>query len=424
MAIWVTFTVSVILSALFSGTEIAYLSANRLRLEMDRQKGSLGSQIIQIYLKRPNEFIATLLVGNNVVLVIYGMAMSAILSPLLTSLTTNNALLLTTETVISTIVILFLGEFFPKAIFKLAPYAILRIVAFPIFLLFILIYPLTYLISKFSQSLLRILTKGRTKEEKTKTSTFGRSDLNALVDTARLSAAQTKDEQNEYDDEVRIFQNALDFSELKVRECLVPRTDIEAIEVTESLQELTNRFIESNFSRLPVYQNSIDNIIGYANAKALFRNPTSIRDVIRPIDYIPETMPARKQLANFIRSSKSMAVVVDEFGGTAGIITIEDLIEEIFGEINDEHDTQSIIMKETQENVYLISGRAEVNAINEAFDLNIPEAEGYDTIAGFILDHQSDIPDPGEIITINHLLIKIIQVDGKRISLVQITDQR
>lgn len=418
--VYLTLSVSVVLSALFSGIEISYLSANRLRLEIDRQRASLTSRIVQIYLKSPSEFIATILVGNNVVLVIYGMAMATVLNPLLRNVAPNDLMLLITETLLSTFVILMLGEFIPKALFRLSPNGLLKFFSLPLFPLYVVLYPLTRGIGFISRGLVHLLSGGKRVHPALEGGEFGRSDLNALVDrSCQYAGADAEGEGT--DSEVKIFQNALQFSEVKVRDCLVPRTDIQAVEVNASLEELTDAFIESSFSRLPIYEGSIDNIIGYVNAKSLFLRPATIREIVRPLAFIPETMRAKVQLTQFIRSSKSMAVVVDEVGGTAGLVTMEDLIEEIFGEINDEHDTQTLIMNREDDGSYLFSGRAEVTTINELFGLDIPESDSYDTIAGFILENHPSIPRGGDVVTIEEFTFRVLQVDGRSIQLVRLS---
>lgn len=413
---YVIFIVSLVLSALFSGTEIAYLSADRLRLELDKKQGSLISSVIQLYLRAPNEFIATLLVGNNLVLVTYGMAFTALLHPLLRLVSTHEAVLLASETIISTMVILLLGEFLPKVLFKLKPNGFLKIFALPVFFFYILFYPLTLGIGYISRGVLKLFSRKKRIDSHDEKNTFGLSDLHALVEHAHTG----DEDEKETHGELRIFQNALQFNEVKVRDCLVPRTEVQAINVNESLSRLRDMFVETSFSRLPVYEETIDNIIGYVNAKSLFRSPSCIRDILLPLTFIPETMLARVQLTQFIRSSKSMAVVVDEFGGTAGLVTIEDLIEEIFGEIDDEHDTRQVVMVEEEEGSYLLSGRAEVALVNARYGLHIPERESYDTIAGFILENQGSIPHNNEEVIIDNFQIHILQVDGRRIQLVRL----
>ena len=418
---YLIFALSVLFSAVFSGTEIAFLTANRLRLELDKKRNPLLARIISVYTDRPALFIASILVGNNVAMVLYGMVVANLLNPVLASLKEDPWLLLITQTILSTIFLLIVAEFLPKAICRMHANTFLKIFALPIFFFYILFYPLSKGMTLLSGHLVRIFTR-RNLVTTTEPTLFGRNDLNVLIEEA---AQQQKDDDE--DDEhngsrnaLRIMQNALDFSEAQVRDCYVPRPDIVAIDVNDSVEELRTLFIASNYSRIPVYENSIDNIIGYVNAKMLFLHPESIRKNLLALPFIPETMSAKTLLSNFIHTSKSMAIVVDEFGGTAGLVTIEDLVEEIFGEINDEHDHTTVIMREVEEGVYQLSGRAEVEEVNERFDLNIPESDDYDTVAGYILSHQASLPQAGEACTIDDNEIRILKVEGSRIVLVEL----
>lgn len=413
------FVVAVAVSALCSGVEMAYMLANRLRIEIDRDKRSISGWIIQRYLQKPGLFITSILVGNNVALVVYGMLMSQLLRPLIEPMAQyGDTVVLLTETIISTICILIVGEFLPKVLSKTHPNAFLKIFALPSYLIYVLFYPLSLFMSWVSSKIIRRITKKEIPSEGTALP-FGRTDLNVLVE----QASQQKDD-DEADDqinehELKIFRNVLDFGDVKLRDCLVPRTDIEAADVESSVAELQKLFVDTKFSRIPVYEESVDNIIGYVNAKALFRRPQTIREVVLPLRYVPETMKANTLLTQFIKSSASMAIVVDEFGGTAGLVTIEDLLEEIFGEINDEHDLSTTILRKLDDRTYRFSGRAEVEEINERFNLGIPESDGYDTIAGFILHHHSDIPSAGEELEISGFKFYIERVDASRIRMVR-----
>ncbi|PID90317.1 MAG: hypothetical protein CSA97_03535 [Bacteroidetes bacterium] len=409
---------SLLFSALFSGMEIAYLSANRLRLEMDRKSNSLNNRLVKMYVSHPSQFIATILVGNNIAVVVYGMAMTVVLAPWLNGISQNASFLLATQTVISTIIVLIIAEFLPKVLFHTHPNFFLKVFAFPISVFYILLFPVAHATTWLSNRLLRMFIPGGVDSQASALA-FGKSDLNNLVDEASQGKAKEEEDQVK-EQEIRIFQNALDFSEVKVRDCLIPRPDMVTIEINESLQRLQQLFVSSHYSRIPVYEDTVDNIVGYVNAKSLFHSPERIADVLMQLPYVPETMRARDLLTQFIRTSRSMAIVVDEFGGTAGLVTIEDLVEEIFGEINDEHDLTRIVMKEVDEGMYLLSGRAEVEAINEQFGLEIPEEEGYDTLAGFILEHDPSIPKVGEEIVIGCFLITVLRANAGRIGLVQL----
>lgn len=419
LAVYLGLAISVVLSALFSGMEIAFLSANRLRLELDKKSHSISTRIIQIYTDYPNQFIASILVGNNLSVVVYGMAMSALLTPWLSALAANESLVLITETLISTIFILLVAEFLPKTIFRASPNTFLKVFAVPVFFFYIVFYPVSRGITWLSARLISLFTHQRVNPH-APPAAFGKTDLNYLVDEASNSLDEPS-ETNDYEHEIKVFQNALEFSDVKIRDCLVPRPDIEAIEVNATIGELRDLFLATSFSRIPVYEDNVDNIIGYVNAKSLFRHPKSIRDILFPIQYIPETAKANKMLTQLIRTSQSIAIVVDEFGGTAGLITIEDLVEEIFGEINDEHDTNNIVMKRISPTEYILSGRAEVDELNHRFSLDIPESEGYDTIAGYILDQHPSIPNANDELQLGSFLIHILQVDESRIVLVRLT---
>lgn len=415
----VLFVSAIALSALCSGVELAYMSANRLRIEIERDKRTISSWIIQRYLKKPGLFIASILVGNNVALVVYGMLMNQLLKPLVGALAMyGDTILLLTETVISTICILIVGEFLPKVLSKTHPNAFLKIFALPAYLVYVVFYPLSLFMSWISSKFIRLITKKEIPSESAGL-TFGRTDLNVLVEQASQQKDDEETEDQINDHELKIFRNVLEFGDVKLRDCLVPRMDIEAVDVESSVAELQKLFVATKFSRIPVYEESIDNIIGYVNAKSLFRRPQTIREVVLPLRYVPESMKAGTLLTQFIKNSWSMAIVVDEFGGTAGLVTIEDLLEEIFGEINDEHDLSTLILRQLDDRTYRFSGRAEVEEINEQFDLGIPESESYDTIAGFILHHHPDIPSAGEELEIGSFKFYIERVDASRIRLVR-----
>jgi Hemolysins and related proteins containing CBS domains len=421
LSIYWLFALSLLFSALFSGTEIAFLTANRLRLELDKKQNPLLARLLSIYTSNPALFIASILVGNNVALVLYGLAISEILNPYLGGFFSDPWLLLLLQTLLSTILLLLFAEFLPKAICRIHANGLLKVLAFPIFVFYILFYPVSKLMTLLSGHLVRLFTK-RNLLTTPQPTIFGRNDLNVLIE----EAAQQSEEEDEHDPDpsrnaLRLMRNALEFSEAKVRDCYVPRPDIVMIDVNDSLEELRALFISSNFSRIPVYENTVDNIIGYVNAKSLFRHPDSIRQILISLRFIPETMSASRLLSDFIHSSSSMAIVVDEFGGTAGLVTIEDLVEEIFGEINDEHDRLDIQMSEVGEGVYHLSGRAEVEEVNERFGLKIPESDDYDTVAGYILAHHPSIPVEGATCVIEDYTFRILKVEGSRITLVELT---
>lgn len=406
---------TLVTSAFFSGMEIAFLSSNKLRIELDRKQGKTYASIFDIFIKHPGQFISTLLVGNNIALVIYGIYTTKLLTPILAQHIKSDASILVVNTLLSTSLILVAGEFLPKVFFRLKANSFLKLFVFPLTLLYFLFYP----VSKFSTwlSVLILRLFGVRIGPKNAQPNFDKVDLMNLIEES------TKHQDVESNHDIKIFQNALDFSEVKVRDCMIPRTDMQVLDVNASITELKSLVIETNFSRIPVYQGGIDNIIGYVNSKDLFKSPETIRQMLLPVTLIPETITAQKMLTRFIKEHKSIAIVVDEFGGTAGMVTIEDLIEEIFGDIEDEHDEKDTVEKQLKDGVFLLSGKLKVDDINERYGLNIPESEEYDTIAGFILYYNENIPSPNDIIVIDRFKIKILRMSSTRIILVHLTVQ-
>lgn len=408
----IVIVVALILSAFFSGMEIAFLSSNKLRLEIERKQSKSYNHIASLFLKAPGQYISTILVGNNIALVIYSIFMST----LYTTITgrSNYAI----ETVISTLIIIFTAEFLPKAVVKANPNFYLRVFAVPLYIFYIIFYPLSRFATFLSTLLLRIM--GKRVGETRQIAGFGKIDLATLVEEAAGNEEGDEEAKEDNEQRIRLFQNALDFSEQRVRECMVPRTDMEAIDAEDSVDDLRRLFVSSGYSRLPVFEGTIDNIIGYANLKCLFNGPQSIREVIQETLYVPETMSQQKLLSEFIRDHKSLAIVIDEFGSTAGMVTIEDLLEQIFGEIEDEHDADYLVEKEVAPGEYVLAGRLEIEHLNEAYGLSIPESDRYDTLAGYILDQSEDIPKPGDVVRADGLKIKILRTGRTRIELVQV----
>lgn len=408
----IVIVVALILSAFFSGMEIAFLSSNKLRLEIERKQSKSYNHIASLFLKAPGQYISTILVGNNIALVIYSIFMST----LYTTITgrSNYAV----ETVISTLIIIFTAEFLPKAVVKANPNFYLRVFAVPLYIFYIIFYPLSRFATFLSTLLLRIM--GKRVGETRQIAGFGKIDLATLVEEAAGSEEGDEEAKEDNEQRIRLFQNALDFSEQRVRECMVPRTDMEAIDAEDSVDDLRRLFVSSGYSRLPVFEGTIDNIIGYANLKCLFNGPSTIREVIQETLYVPETMSQQKLLGEFIRDHKSLAIVIDEFGSTAGMVTIEDLLEQIFGEIEDEHDADYLVEKEVAPGEYVLAGRLEIEHLNEAYGLSIPESDRYDTLAGYILDQSEDIPKPGDVVRADGLKIKILRTSRTRIELVQV----
>lgn len=396
------------MSAFFSAMEIAYFSANKLRLELERKQSSIYNHIAGTFLRAPGQYISTILVGNNTALVIYSIFMSSLIQALFG---TDNYLL---ETLLSTIVIIFTAEFIPKAIVKANPNLYMRKLALPIYIFYLLFYPVAKFSTLLSTLILRLF--GLRLSGEPQIVGFDKIDLAAFVENA--SADSKPDAPNE--NEIKIFQNALDFSDLRVRECMLPRVDIRAVDVDDSIEELHKLFIKTHFSRVPVYEGTVDNIIGYANSRSLFEKPENIRKIVREMIYVPESAVVQKLLGQFIKTHKSMAVVIDEFGGTAGLVTIEDILEEIFGEIEDEHDADYLVEKQISEHEYVFAGRLEVEYLNSEYNLNIPESDHYETLAGLILYTSENVPQVGEIIQIGTLSLRILRASSSKITMVEL----
>ena len=413
----VIIAISLLCSAFFSGMEIAFFSANKLRLELDKKQGGVGGRIIGLLTQNPSQYITTMLVGNNIALVVYGVEIAKLLGPPIAEHITQRTMpALLIQTLISTCIILIAAEFLPKSIFRRYPNALLSALAPAVLLFYVLFYPICRFSTWMAYIGIRYVLR-RPIGPQAGMRMFGRVDLDSLVEQAQ----PVEDESGSHEQELRIFQNALDFSEVRLRDCMVPRTDIEAIGADEPVQALHQRFIDTSYSRLPVFTDSIDNIVGYVNSKDLFRRPRTIAEKMKPIDYFPETMFANKALAHFIKEHRSIAVVVDVFGGTAGLITIEDIMEEIFGEIDDEHDKNDLVERKVNDREYMLSGRLEIGHLNQAYGLNIPESDDYDTLAGFILNGYHNIPTPKEIISLEGFTVKIERMHGARIDLVRLT---
>jgi CBS domain containing-hemolysin-like protein len=406
---------SLIFSAFFSGMEIAFISANRLRIELDKKQGLFSSKIISVFVKNPGKFLTTLLVGSNIALVIYSLIMVILLEPLISQLITFPVAIFLIQTVLSTLLILFTGEFFPKIIFRSEPNIALNIFAVPIMFFYILFYPLTYLINWISEIIIRSFHKNENTLTEVK-KVFNKVDLVHLINQSQEKTIEETGDEND----LKLFQNALDFSSVKVRDCMIPRTEILAVEIGSPVSELKRKFIESGFSKILVFKETIDNITGYVTSKSLFKKFKSIRERIIEISYVPETMQARKLLEKFIEEKKSMAVVVDEFGGVSGMLTIEDIIEEIFGEIEDEHDTSELIEKKVDDDEYIFSGRLEIDYLNEKYNFHLPESEDYETLAGMINHYFESIPKLNERIRIEPFELKILKVSKTRIELVHL----
>ncbi|MFC2313957.1 hemolysin family protein [Prevotella denticola] len=407
--------ITMVLSAFFSGMEIAFVSSNRLLAEMDREKNGIAQKCLTVFYKNPNGFVSTMLVGNNIVLVVYGILFAQIFDATLFS-GFDSAMRVILDTLSSTFVILFTGEFLPKTLFKSNPNRLLTFFAPLAYFFFIILWP----ISRFATFLARILLRlfGVKMDEKENDGTFTKVDLDYLVQ----SSIENAENADEIEDEVKIFQNALDFQDTKVRDCMVPRTEINAVEENCSLMELQQMFIESGNSKIIVYQDDIDHVKGYIHSSEMFRAPERWREHIRKMPFVPETMPAQKLMQVFLQQKKSLGVVVDEFGGTSGIVSLEDIVEEIFGDIEDEHDNTKYVAKQIADNEYVLSARLEIDKVNEMFNLNLPESDDYMTVGGLLLHVYQSFPKVNEIITVGQYEFRIIKNTMTKIELVRLKD--
>ena len=406
--------ICLLLSAFFSGMEIAFLTSNKLRIEIDKSKKGVTQALIDLFISHSGMYITTLLVGNNVVMVIYGIFMSDLLVKQFEFLHLSIGVELFVETLVSTLIILVFAEFLPKTVFRLRSNLFLKLFSVPVFLFYLLFFPLSYFSVWLGGWLLRIFT-GRKLGHKEPNRAFGKVDLNNLIEEGEVNARQEEEMH-----EIKLFRNALDFSEVKLRECIVPRPDVVALSIDSSIEELTQLFIDTGLSRILIYKESIDDIIGYVHISTLFKDPPTIAKALSRVLIVPETMSAQRLLNLFIRDQKSVAVVVDEFGITAGIVTIEDIMEEIFGEIEDEHDHLNLKEVMISEQEYIFSGRLEVDYLNEKYHLDLEEREEYETLAGFVLYFNQSIPQEGETIVVNDLTFKILSVKNARIEEIKV----
>ncbi len=406
--------ITMVFSAFFSGMEIAFVSVDKLRFEMERKPGVV-SNILGYFFRNPNNFISTMLVGNNIALVIYGILMAQIIEVnLLAGVISNHFVMVLVQTIISTLIILVTGEFLPKTLFKINPNLMLRVCAVPLFICYIILFPISKLASGLSYLFLRVFGMKINKDASDKA--FGKVDLDYFIQ----SSIQNADSREELDAEVKIFQNALDFSNIKIRDCIVPRTEVVAVDVTTSLEDLKSLFVESGISKIIVYDGNIDNVVGYIHSSEMFRNPADWRNNVKEVPIVPETMAAHKLMKLFMQQKKTIAVVVDEFGGTSGIVSLEDLVEEIFGDIEDEHDNTSYICKQIDEHEYVLSARLEIEKVNETFGLDLPDSDDYLTVGGLILNRYQSFPKLHEVISIDNYQFKIVKVTATKIELVRL----
>ena len=406
--------ITMVLSAFFSGMEIAFVSSNRMLAEMDREDSGLSGKIISVFYSHPNGFVSTMLVGNNIVLVVYGILFAQLFDNTLFSSLDEGARV-TADTLLSTLVILFTGEFLPKILFKNNANRLLSVFAVPAYIFYILLWPISRFSTFLSKCLLYVVGIKMTAENDDEG--FSKVDLDYLVQSS-IDNAQSEDDIN---DEVKIFQNALDFSDCKVRDCMVPRTEINAVDLNEcSIQELMQKFIESGNSKIIVYEDDIDHIVGYIHSSEMFRNKDKWREHVCKMPFVPETMAAQKLMHIFLQQKKSLGVVVDEFGGTSGIVSLEDIVEEIFGDIEDEHDSDKYIAKQVGDHEYLLSARLEIDKVNDLFAIGLPESDEYMTVGGYILHEYQNFPKLNEVITIGHFEFRIMKSTMTKIELVRL----
>ena len=405
-----------LISALFSGCEMAYVTSDRVRVEIDVKQGGFIARIINRFYANSELFISSILVGNNIVLVIYGMAAAALLEPVIEQWTSSEALILIAQTLISTGIILLAGEFIPKTVFGINPNRSLKVFALPIFFFYILLYPLSLFSTWLSRMLMKLLG---VRDSSSGLRAISIGDLNDYLEETIDTMEEKK---TRVENEVKIFHNALDFSSTHLRDCMIPRNEIIAVNIdTTSRENLSELFTRTGRSKIIVYHDDIDNILGYIHVRELFEPESEWRDHIMPVLYAPENLLANKMMRRMLQQKKSVAIVIDEFGGTAGLITLEDLVEEIFGDIQDEHDSTKLTARTVAPGVYEFSGRCEIAWINEHFDLDLPEDDAYQTIAGYILHSTGNIPAESDTVMIGDQRFDILKKSANRLELIRLT---
>ena len=403
---------TLLFSAFFSGVEIAFISANKLKLELDKNTGKFPANIITYFSKNESDFITTMLVGNNIALVVYGIVMTQILTPQITNYFNSDFALLLVQTIITTLIVLVTAEFLPKAIFRIYPNQILRIFSIPIWLFFVFFRPVALLMLFLSKLVLKYLLGQKMEDGK---QVFGKTDLDEYLSNVK-SAEGVEDSRVE----VEMLQNVLDLTDKKLRECMIPRTKLVAMDISSPINEIKNRFIATKLSKILIFKANIDKVIGYIHSSDLFRNPQNVRSILLPIPFVPESMSVMQLLNQFIESNKGVALVVDEFGGTSGMLTIEDVTEEIVGEIVDEHDVEEITDKKLAKNKYQLFAGLDIELVNKKYNLTLPESDEYETIAGLILDHLEEIPQKNDVIKLEEFQFTIIKVNDTAIQEVQL----
>lgn len=418
---WLIIFISLLLSAFFSGMEIAYVSSNKLYIEIEKKQNSMMSKILGRLTQKPSKFIATMLLGNNIALVVYGLFMGDVLTQWLSSISTDYAVLqyftheakLFTQTLISTLLILVTAEFLPKVFFQIYANQIIRILALPAIIFYYIFSFITDFIIGLTDFILKKIfkVKGDTVQLN-----FTKVELGHYISEQMESTEQNE----EVDSEIQIFQNALQFSNVKAREVMIPRNEIIAVEIDENPKSLIDLFTKTGLSKILVYKESNDDIVGYVHSYEMFQRPKHISDILRSVIFVPETVHAKEILNNLIKKQKSIAVVIDEYGGTSGMMTVEDIVEELFGEIEDEHDPVMLIEEELDENLYKFSARHEVDYLNEKYKINIPKSESYETLGGYIMNHAEEIPEPNTAFVIDNFKILILEASNKKIELIQL----
>ena len=403
---------TLLFSAFFSGVEIAFISANKLKLELDKNTGKFPANIITYFSKNESDFITTMLVGNNIALVVYGIVMTQILTPQITDYFNSDFSLLMVQTIITTLIVLVTAEFLPKAIFRIYPNQILRIFSIPIWLFFVFFRPIALLMLFLSKLVLKYLLGQKMEDGK---QVFGKTDLDEYLSNVK-SAEGVEDSRVE----VEMLQNVLDLTDKKLRECMIPRTKLVAMDISSPINEIKNRFIATKLSKILIFKGNIDKVIGYIHSSDLFRNPQNVRSILLPIPFVPESMSVMQLLNQFIESNKGVALVVDEFGGTSGMLTIEDVTEEIVGEIVDEHDVEEITDKKLAKNKYQLFAGLDIELVNKKYNLTLPESDEYETIAGLILHHLAEIPQKNDVVELEEFQFTIIKVNDTAIQEVQL----
>ncbi len=408
---------SLIFSACFSGVEIAFVASDKLQIELDNEKGKLYGKIFSRFIKNPSQFIGTTLLGNTLALVVYGIYMADLIEPFLSSnlpeAVNNHTLILVLQIIISTSIVLLTAEFLPKSLFLINPNFFLSLFSLPLYFIFWLLYPAVALIVRLSKFMIVKVLHLDFQEDKP---VFGLTDLNEFIQSRFTEV----NEKAPIDIDTKIFSNALEFKTIKIRDCMIPRTDIRAVDINDDISELKEEFIDSGYSKILVFKNNIDDIIGYCHSSELYKKPKNISSILTPIIIVPETMLANELLIQYINDRKSMALVVDEFGGTSGIVTMEDIIEEIFGEIEDEHDEQALVEQRVDDNTYLFSARHEIDYLNERYNLNLPPGE-YETLGGFILSVTEELPEVNDDIEIIPHKFHVVSMEENRIDLIRLT---